>query len=350
MVSKTLIDCYAARDQIKAQIYEITGISDIIRGHSAASETATAQEIKGRFASIRLKKMQEAVGEFAKDLLRIKAQIICKHFADSTIVVMSGAEQMNEDPQVVSAALQLIKDEPLRQFRIEITADSLVEVDEEGEKERRVEFLAAVGGFLKVALPVGQAAPQLMPLMFDLLQFGVRGFRVGKSIEGQFDQAMEALKQPQAQGVPPEQVQEMVEKARAEEQQKVKDLEQRANAEIGLIKQKSELGVKEIGVQVKEQQLKDREQQMDGVVSELEAKTKEISEGAVGRVEEVIAEARREMKELASSVEQLSPAQMETVAQMMEEFGKQMSESLKPTKRKMRVKGPSGFVYEGEVE
>jgi len=257
---------------------------------------------------------------------------------------------MNEDPQVVSAAVQLIKDEPLRQFRIEITADSLVDVDEDGEKERRVEFLAAVGGFLKEALPVGQAAPQLMPLMFELLQFGVRGFRVGKSIEGQFDQAMEALKQPQAQGVPPEQVQQMVEQARAEEQQKVKDIEQRANAEIGLIKQKSELGVKEISVQVKEQQLKEREQQMADFAVESENKTKEITEGALSKVGEVMADAREGLEEVASRVEQIAPAQMEAIAKMMEDFGKQLAESFKPAKRKLRVKGPSGFVYEGEVE
>ena len=38
---------YQAMAQVKQQIYDITGISDIIRGQTNASETATAQQLKG---------------------------------------------------------------------------------------------------------------------------------------------------------------------------------------------------------------------------------------------------------------------------------------------------------------
>jgi hypothetical protein len=61
MLAATLNQCYQARADIKNQIYEITGLSDILRGASFASETATAQQIKGQFASLRLRAMQEDV-------------------------------------------------------------------------------------------------------------------------------------------------------------------------------------------------------------------------------------------------------------------------------------------------
>ena len=46
---------YQQREQIKAVIYELTGLSDIARGASKASETLGAQQLKSQWGSIRLK-------------------------------------------------------------------------------------------------------------------------------------------------------------------------------------------------------------------------------------------------------------------------------------------------------
>jgi hypothetical protein len=83
-VASCLQYCYTAMEQIKGQVYEITGISDIIRGQTSASETATAQQLKGQYASLRLKSYQDEIAKFATDLLRLKAQIICGKFAPET--------------------------------------------------------------------------------------------------------------------------------------------------------------------------------------------------------------------------------------------------------------------------
>ena len=48
---------YQQREQSKQAIYEITGISDIVRGASHSSETATAQQIKTEWGSLRIKKI-----------------------------------------------------------------------------------------------------------------------------------------------------------------------------------------------------------------------------------------------------------------------------------------------------
>lgn len=198
-IASALAAAYQAFEQVKTQIYEITGISDIIRGQSMASETATAQQIKGQYASLRLKSYQDEVARFATYLIQLKAQIICKHFDPQTILMISAADQLNEqDKQYIPQALQLMKNEPMRSFRIEISTDSLIVMDESQEKQDRVEFLGAVSSYMEKAVQAAQISPQIVPLTLDLLKFGVTGYKVGKSIEGQIDQTADMLKQQMA--------------------------------------------------------------------------------------------------------------------------------------------------------
>mgnify|MGYP001613734836 FL=1 len=182
-IAAALKEAYEAMEQIKNQVYEITGISDIIRGQTEASETATAQQIKGQYASLRLRSMQQEVAVFATELLKLKAQIV-SGFDAQTLAQISAVDQLAEaDKPLVPQALQLLANKPLRSFRVEIAADSLVQIDEQEEKQSRVEFLTAIGAFMKGAVEVGGAAPQFAPLLMELLKFGVSGFKVGKTIE-----------------------------------------------------------------------------------------------------------------------------------------------------------------------
>ena len=198
-IAEALSQAYQAMNQVKQQIYDITGISDIIRGASVASETATAQQIKGQYATLRLKTFQDDVAKFASAILKIKAQIICQHFQPETIVKIGGAAQMSPtDQQMIPQAIELLKNNPMRTFRVEVLADSMLLADEQQEKADRVEFLQATSSFIEKAVQGAQAAPQLTPLLMDLLKFGVTGFRVGRSLEGEFDALADQQKEEQA--------------------------------------------------------------------------------------------------------------------------------------------------------
>jgi hypothetical protein len=219
-LAQALLQCYGAREQIKAQIYEITGISDIIRGQTAASETATAQQIKGQYAGLRLKSMQEEVALFASELIRLKAQIICQLFQPQTILQYAAAQQMSpEDQQMIPQALQLLADKPLRNFRVEVASDSLVQIDEAQNKQDRLEFVQAYGGFLEKALPVVQQVPQVAPIVVELMKYGIGAFKQAEAIEGTLDRMLEEItQQQQAQaGAPPPPDPEMV-KAQMQQQ------------------------------------------------------------------------------------------------------------------------------------
>jgi hypothetical protein len=199
-LAQALSEAYKAFEQIKGQIYELTGISDIIRGETAPSETATAQQIKNNYASMRLKTYQDEVERFATRLLQLKAQIICNHFDERTICEISGCDQLSpEDKTLIPQAVALLKNNVTRNFRIEVETDSMSFQEEQQDKQDAVEFVSAVGDFIQKSV---QAPPTLAPMLGELLKFAMRRFRVGKTIEGTIDQVLDQLKQQAQQPQP----------------------------------------------------------------------------------------------------------------------------------------------------
>jgi hypothetical protein len=265
-LANALLNCYRAREDIKSQIYEITGIADIIRGVSAASETATAQQIKGQYAGLRLRSMQEEVAMFAAELIRLKAQVMCMHYQPETILAYAAAEQMTPaDQQLIPQALELIRNKPLRSFRIDIASDSLVMLDENQNKQDRLQFLQAFGGFLAQALPVGQASPEMVPMMMELLRFGMQAFKAARPIEGQIDATLQQLAQAAQQQQPD-----------GEQQGKQAELQQKGQMEQGRMQMEAALQQAKLQQQMQMEQLKNQtkmamEQQKQQFEAQLEA-------------------------------------------------------------------------------
>lgn len=281
-LANALLQCYRARQEIKQQIYEITGLSDILRGASQASETATAQQIKGQFASLRLRSMQEEVALFASDLIRLKAQIICTKFQPQTILMYAGASQLQPvDQQMIPQALALIKDKPLRNFRIEVAADSLVQLDEAAMKRERTEFIGAFAGFLQQAMPVAQASPEMTPVLMEIMKFGVSAFKSSQQLEGVIDQALDQIKEKMAQPQQPKPNPEMM---KLQAQQQADQMRVQADMQVAQAKAQFEAQLQQAKLQADAQQLQftaqlesaklEREQQMERFKAELDANTK----------------------------------------------------------------------------
>jgi hypothetical protein len=270
-LANALLQCYRARQEIKQQIYEITGLSDILRGASVASETATAQQIKGQFASLRLRSMQEEVALFASDLIRLKAQIICTKFQPQTILMYAAASQMQPaDQQLIPQALELIKDNPLRNFRIEVSADSLVQLDEATMKQERIEFIGAFAGFLKSAMPIAQSSPEMTPVLMEIMKFGISAFKSSKQLEGVIDQALDQIKVKMAQPQPPKPDPEMM---KLQAQQQSEQMRVQADMQIAQAKAQFESQKQQFDAQLESAKL-EREQQMERFKAELDANTK----------------------------------------------------------------------------
>ncbi|CAB4121976.1 hypothetical protein UFOVP20_35 [uncultured Caudovirales phage] len=261
--ANALMSCYQAMDQVKGQIYEIMGIADIQRGQTDPNETLGAQIIKSNNAAGRLKTMQHDVVDFATKLLQLKAQIICNHFTPETIVKISGAAQLSEQDQMrVPQALQLLKNQASKNFRIEVTTDSMIFQDEQQEKADRVAFLSTLSQFMTSSMPIAQNVPELTPLLMEMLKFGVTAFKVGKQMEGMIDDTAdkfrEQAKQMEGQQKPPPveiqkvqiqsqaKIQEMQASAQIEQQKlqmqmEVEKSKQEAQAQENLVKNQLEL-------------------------------------------------------------------------------------------------------------
>ena len=285
-IAQALQMSYQAMDQVKNQIYEIMGIADIQRGQTDPSETLGAQIIKSNNAAGRLKTMQHAVVDFATELLSIKAQIICNHFTDDTIVKISGAMQLSpQDQALIPQALALLRNEAAKNFRVEVTSDSMIFQDEQQEKADRLEFLSAMSGFLQQAVPASQANPELTPMLVEMLKFGVTAFKAGKGLEGMIDETAdkfrEQAKMAEGQPKPPTaeeqklQMQMQIEQAKiqakqAEMQMQLQIDQQKMQMQMELEKAKQEY-------QAQENQLKFQlEEQRNAMDREMELKVAQM--------------------------------------------------------------------------
>lgn len=154
MLARVLKELYLSRDQAKAAIYEITGISDIVRANTKASETLGAQELKANFANLRLSRLQKEVQRYVRDVIRLMAEVMGEQFAVATLAQMTGLQfpdqqmkiqaqaqaqqlsaQQQEIPEQLQAVLmvpswdeimQVLKSDFAREYRVDVETDSTV--------------------------------------------------------------------------------------------------------------------------------------------------------------------------------------------------------------------------------
>jgi hypothetical protein len=285
-ISQALQMSYQAMDQVKNQIYEIMGIADIQRGQTDPNETLGAQIIKSNNASGRLKTMQHAVVDFATELLSIKAQIICNHFTDDTIVKISGAMQLSpQDQQLIPQALALLRNESAKNFRVEVTSDSMIFQDEQQEKADRMEFLSAMSGFLQQAVPAAQSTPELTPMLVEMLKFGVTAFKAGKGLEGMIDETAdkfrEQAKVAEGQPKPPSPEQQKMQMQMQIEQAKIQAKQAEMQMQLQIDQQKMQMQMElekaKQEYQAQENQLKFQlEEQRNAMDREMEIKVAQM--------------------------------------------------------------------------
>ena len=219
------------REQVKGQIYEVLGISDIMRGNTKASETLGAQQIKAQFGSTRIQLKQFYVAGFVQRALGLKAEIIERHFQPQTIAEQSNI-MMTPDAQYAMEAIQLIKTPELAKYRVKIQADSLAYIDRKAENETRTAALTAIGQFIQQVMGVTEQLPQAAPFMLEIVKWYGAGFKGYQEIEGIMDKAMDAATQALAQPKQPDPMQmaEVKEKMAAAQEKEAGVVERKASA------------------------------------------------------------------------------------------------------------------------
>lgn len=256
-VMEVLKGLYEIRAQAKMVLDEVSGMSDILRGVTDPDETATAQSIKSKWGSLRVRRIQKDVQRFAADILRLKAEVIAEAFQPRTLMSMAGIDQemlakfvpapeMPQLPQGVppEAAQQmaqmaqqqasrqfmeqvfaLLKDDTARNFRIEVESDSTLEPDMQEEKQAAIEFLTAMGAFLEQGTPIAMQGPEAAKMIGEMLTFAVRRFDKVESLEQVIEQAVEAAAKPREPQPDPEMAKVQAQAKKDEGELKIKATE-----------------------------------------------------------------------------------------------------------------------------
>jgi hypothetical protein len=268
---------YTQREQVKQVIYEITGIADIMRGATMASETATAQQIKNQWGTLRLKKMQREVQRFCRDALVIMMEIATK-FEMKTFQQMTGLNYMTDEqkqqaqmllqqfqaaqqqaqqtgqpppqappipPEIQQAfnlptweqVMEVIKNRLIFNYKIDIETNSTIDAEAAQDKQDIAELLNALSQFLNGIGPLVQEGVMPIEVAKQMLLTVARRFNFGSQLED----AINAMQQPQPKADPNEQVKVAAENAKAQtESVKAQAEQMKTNQEMQLNQQEFE--------------------------------------------------------------------------------------------------------------
>lgn len=178
----------------KKQLFEVTGMADIIRGSTNQYETAQAQQIKAKFASIRMNGFQRDVGLFVRNVIRIVAEMMCQLYSVEKLSKICGQLPL-EDQQFVQPALEVLRDDFQMSYNVAIEADSLTQSDWGQEQGERLEYVQVLSQFLTSAVPAAQEFPALAPLLVSMIKFASTSFKGSTELEGVLDKALQQLQQ-----------------------------------------------------------------------------------------------------------------------------------------------------------
>lgn len=294
-LAATAQSLYQQRESVKQVIYEITGISDILRGASVASETATAQNIKNQWGSLRLKKMQKEVQRYCREALSIMLEIASKKFELTTVKAMSGAAypeeaqkqqiqaqlqmqamqaaqqppqpggppaQAPEIPPQIQAILnqpsweaihQLMQNEMLVYYKTDIETNSTIDAEAAQDKQDIAELLNALSQFLNGLGPLVKDGIMPFDIAKEMLLVISRRYNFGSQLED----SLQALSTPAPKEDEAEQAK--MQALQAETQVKVQIAQQTAALSKQEFEQKMQLSAQELQIAQAELQIKQQE-------------------------------------------------------------------------------------------
>ena len=198
-VAKALQILRDYRTELVNLLYQVTGMSDILRGSTQQGETATAQSIKAKFASVRVQALQDDFARFATDLQKLRIEVMAKHFDDESLVKESNM-QASTDAQYIPQALELIRNQDA--FRIAVKSEQLAMQDMAALRSEKQEFIQGLSQFLTAAQPLIDKHPASAPTLLEMLKWAMAGFKGSSTIEGVLDQAISQLQQNPPQPPP----------------------------------------------------------------------------------------------------------------------------------------------------
>jgi hypothetical protein len=300
-IIQVLQQLYLNRQQTKAVIYEITGISDILRGASNPNETASAQNIKSQWGNLRLRKLQKRVQRYVVDSLRIMSEIVCGKFSQDTLSQMTSVKyptnQQKQQAQAIMQQLGQMPPETLQQqpqlqqqiqmiqkmlalpswedimkvmqndiqrgYKIDIETNSTIEPEATEDKESMMGLMNALSQFLLGVQPLVESGSLPFDAMKAILLTICRRFNFGSQVEDELKQ-MQPPAPPQGSQPDPQ-----LEAQKADLQNQTQALESQKNQfEVQTAKANMQMQMTE--------QMSSMQKQLDAKIADLDRTSSEL--------------------------------------------------------------------------
>lgn len=285
----TIQQLYQQREQVKQVIYEITGVSDILRGSSVASETATAQNLKNQWGTLRLKKMQKEIQRFCREMLAIMLEIAASKFPQESIQAMTGMDfptqqkkdQAQQQIQMLTAEAEqlammapegappppppqippevqsmlakpsweeiigLLRNDVLRSYRVDIETNSTIDAEAAQDKQDISELMNSIAQFLNGVAPLVEKGILSIDIAKGMLLTVSRRYTFGSQLED----AIMQMKAPEPESDPAAEAKNAAAQAQLQltqikaqaEQAKIQAEMQKMQAELAAATQMAEL-------------------------------------------------------------------------------------------------------------
>lgn len=229
-----LKELYVQRDATKQVIYEITGISDIMRSASDPNETFGAQRIKTQWGTQRLQRMQKEVQRYIRDLIRLKAEVIAEKFQPETLEQMTLIQlphqaqidqqkamamqqyqmavqqaqaqgqqsppppQLPPDPITWEAVVEAMHSDATRTYRVDIETDSTLSATQDSDMQGLKDLLGGITSFIEGIGPAVQQGAIPIEAVKEIVGVVVRRAKMGSAVED----ALSKMQQPKPQPDP----------------------------------------------------------------------------------------------------------------------------------------------------
>lgn len=183
------------KEDIMKQIYDMTGVSDIMRGTSDKAETATAVEKKTNFGTLRNQDRQNDMIRFMTDLFRMKAEMICTCFTREHLKMFADPETPEND---IETAIDFLKEQKLRHIILGVETDTAFSQGHLVDQTQK--SIQTVHALIKEAFDVVSLQPSLLALYRQMISTLVSTMPSARQyepvLEKVFGEIEEALHKP----------------------------------------------------------------------------------------------------------------------------------------------------------
>lgn len=234
------------RDEYISDIQKGLGIYDVLEGETQKQDAYGTNRMKGSFGTMRLQDDQKDAIYFVQDTIRIACDIICQTFEPLSLLAYSTIEYAEQNPDLVVAALDLLKTDRLKNTRLTISLEDVRSYYDSEYKANISELWGNVFQQLQATSQMVQQVPEMAIIAKPAIMSMIRGYKVGAFVEQQMEEAIDkAIEAYQERMAEPQQPSPDMVKAQNEQ------------AKIQLDSQKLQLEAQKMGAELRNTQMKD---------------------------------------------------------------------------------------------